>query len=155
MPDTRPIMAHTLWNEDDRRALDARLSTLRPDAKGRWGSLDAPHMLCHITDAVRSATGDVVCTPKPSPLRYPVINSLVMFYLPWPTSAPTAPELISRRPGAWDVEIARYRAAVDALTKHPRTGSWVEHVAFGRLSGSQWGRLLYRHTDYHLKQFGV
>jgi hypothetical protein len=148
-------MAHTLWNDDDRRALEARLSKLRPDAKGLWGSLDAPRMLCHVTDAVRSATGDVVCTPKPSPLRYPPINSLVMFYLPWPKSAPTAPELISRPPEAWELEIARFRSAVDALTKRPREGAWPVHVAFGKLSGAQWARLLYRHTDYHFKQFGV
>jgi hypothetical protein len=148
-------MAHTLWNEDDRRALDARLVRLRPDARGQWGSFDAPRMLCHITDAVRSATGDVVCTPKPSPLRYPVINSLVMFYLPWPKSVPTAPELLARQPEAWDVEVARYRAAVADLTRRPRTGAWPTHVAFGKLSGDQWGRLLYRHTDHHFKQFGV
>jgi hypothetical protein len=148
-------MAHTLWDEDDRRALDARLARLRPDARGQWGDFDAPHMLCHVTDAVRSATGDVVCAPKPSPLRYPIVNSLVMFYLPWPRSVPTAPELLARQPEAWDVEVARYRAAVAELTKRPRTGPWPTHVAFGNLSGDQWGRLLYRHTDHHFKQFGV
>jgi hypothetical protein len=149
------IMPHTLWNEDDRRALEARLARLRPDSRGQWGSFDAPRMLCHITDAVRSATGDVVCSPKPSPLRYPVINSLVMFYMPWPKSVPTAPELLARTPEAWDVEVARFRAAVADLTKRPRTGPWPAHVAFGNLSGTQWGRLLYRHTDHHFKQFGV
>jgi hypothetical protein len=58
-------MANTLWNEQDRKALDARLARLKPDARGQWGNLDAP------------------------------------------------------------------------------------------LSGGQWGRLLYRHTDHHLTQFGV
>jgi hypothetical protein len=148
-------MAHTLWNEEDRRELEARLARLRPDARGLWGGFDAPRMMCHITDAIRSATGDVPCEPKPSPFRYPIINSLVMFYLPWPKGAPTAPELISRQPEAWDVEVARFRSAVTDLTKRPRDGAWPVHAAFGKLSGSQWGRLLYRHTDYHLKQFGV
>jgi hypothetical protein len=148
-------MPHTLWNEKDRRALDARLANLRPDAKGLWGALDAPRMLCHITDAIRSATGELACSPKPSPLRYPGINSLVMFYLPWPKSAPTAPELISRQPEAWDLEVTRFRSAVNDLTRRPLKGTWPVHVAFGKLSGAQWGRLLYRHTDYHLKQFGV
>ena len=78
-----------------------------------------------------------------------------MFYLPWPKSAPTAPELLARTPEAWDKEVARFRAAVDALTKRPKDGTWPIHVVFGRLSGAQWGRLLYRHTDHHFKQFGV
>ena len=148
-------MAHTLWSEEDRRALEARLARLRPDAKALWGSFDAPRMVCHITDTVRSATGHLPCTPKPSPLRYPIIKSLVMFYLPWPKGAPTAQELISREPEAWDVEVARFRSAVADLTKRPLQGDWPVHVAFGKLSGPQWGRFLYRHTDYHLKQFGV
>ena len=52
-------------------------------------------------------------------------------------------------------EVARFRAAVDALIKRPKDGAWPVHVAFGQLSGAQWGRLLYRHTDHHFKQFGV
>ena len=85
-------------------------------------------------DAVRSATGDVTCAPKQSPLRYAPINSLVMFYLPWPKSAPTAPELLTRRPDAWDTEVARYRAAVDSLISHPKDGPWAVHAAFVALS---------------------
>jgi hypothetical protein len=26
---------------------------------------------------------------------------------------------------------------------------------FGKITGAQWGRLLYRHTDHHFTQFGV
>jgi hypothetical protein len=148
-------MAGTLWNEQDRQALDARLARLKPDAIPLWGSFDAPRMLCHVTDALRSATGEVACTPKPSPLRFPVINTLVMFYLPWPKSVPTAPELLARKPESWDTEVARCRAAMNALATRPQTGQWAVHAAFGRLSGAQWGRLLYRHTDHHFKQFGV
>ena len=60
-------MANTLWNERDRRALDDRLVRLTPDARGLWGSFDAPRMLCHITDAVRTATGDVQCAAQAEP----------------------------------------------------------------------------------------
>jgi hypothetical protein len=148
-------VANTLWNERDRRALDARLARLTPDARGQWGAFDAPRMLCHITDAVRTAIGEVTCVPKQSPLRHAPINSLVMFYLPWPKSAPTAPELLARKPDTWEKEVARFRAAVDTLTKRPKDGAWPVHAAFGRLSGAQWGRLLYRHTDHHFTQFGV
>jgi hypothetical protein len=148
-------MVRTLWNERDRRALDDRLARLTPDARSLWGSLDAPRMLCHVTDAVRSATGDVACAPKPGPLRYPIVKSLVMFYLPWPKGVPTAPELLIRKPEAWDADVARFRAAVGALTSRAQDGPWPVHAAFGKLSGAQWGRLLYRHTDHHFTQFGV
>jgi hypothetical protein len=148
-------MPRTLWNEHDRQSLDERLSRLAPDARGRWGGFDAPRMLCHVTDAVRWATGEVTCVSSSGPLRYPPINWLVMFYLPWPKGAPTAPELLTRAPDTWESEVVRFRAAIAALTTRPMDGAWPEHVAFGRLSGRQWGRLLYRHTDHHFTQFGV
>ncbi len=148
-------MANSLWNERDRRALDARLVRLTPNSKGQWGSFDAPRMLCHITDAIRAGIGELPCQPKKSPLRFAPINSLVMFYLPWPKGTPTAPELLARAPETWEKEVARFRAAVDALTRRPKAGAWPVHVVFGQLSGAQWGRLLYRHTDHHFKQFGV
>ena len=112
-------------------------------------------MLCHITDAIRTATGEVKCQPKPSPLRYAPINSLVMFYLPWPKSAPDGARAPRAHAGKLGPGGGPFRAAVDALTKRPKDGTWPIHAAFGRLSGAQWGRLLYRHTDHHFQQFGV
>ena len=62
-----------------------------PNATPAWGSFNAPRMLAHVTDALRMATGDLPVAPRGGPLAFWPINSLVMFYLPWPKSAPTAP----------------------------------------------------------------
>lgn len=148
-------MPRTLWNEGDRRAIAARLARLTPDSRPLWGAFDAPRMVCHITDTLRWATGDVQCVPKRSFLRYPVIRDLVMFHLPWPKGVPTSPELIARPPVAWEGELERFTLAMDAFAQRPINGSWPEHVTFGRLSGAQWGRLMHRHIDHHLTQFHV
>jgi hypothetical protein len=29
------------------------------------------------------------------------------------------------------------------------------HAFFGKLSGREWGELMYKHIDHHLQQFGV
>ena len=147
-------MPRTLWNEGDRRALAARVAQLTPDTRPLWGSFDAPRMVCHITDTLRWATGEVRCEPRRTFLRYPVIKTLVMFHLPWPKSVPTSPELIAQPPEDWQAEVQRFLAAMDTFIKRPIEGPWPEHSAFGRLSGTQWGRLMYRHTDHHLTQFG-
>jgi len=94
-------MARTIWNAADRESILGRFERLSPDARPRWGKFDAPRMVTHVTDAVRASIGEVALTPKASPLRYWPVNVLVMFYLPWPKSAPTAPELLHRRPAGW------------------------------------------------------
>ena len=148
-------MANTLWNERDRRALDARLARLTPDARGHWGSFDAPRMLCHITDAVRSATGEVPCVAQAEPSSIPDYQFAGDVLHAVAEERADGARTPRSQPEAWDKEVARFRAAVDTLTKRPKDGTWPVHAAFGKLSGAQWGRLLYRHTDHHLTQFGV
>jgi len=82
-------MAHTIWSEADRQALLNRFGRLSPEARPKWGSFDAPRMVTHVTDSIRASLGELKLTPFPGPLQYWPINVLVMFYLPWPKSAPT------------------------------------------------------------------
>ena len=74
-----------------------RLHQLTPDQQPRWGRMDAGRMLAHLTDACRMATGDLAVAPRKGPLRYWPLRDLVIYYLPWPKGAPTAPELVRRR----------------------------------------------------------
>jgi hypothetical protein len=94
-------------------------------------------------------------TPFPGPLQYWPINVLVMFYLPWPKSTPTAPELLERKPVTWATELEALASAVNQFAARDVNSAWTPHVAFGALTGAQWGRLNYRHLDRHLGQFGV
>src|SRR6185503_8114937 len=131
-------MARTIWNAADRESILGRFERLAPDARPKWGKLDAPRMVTHVTDAVRASIGEVALTPKASPLRYWPVNVLVMFYLPWPKSAPTAPELLHRRPAGWADELGTLRATLERFTARDVGEQWAPHAAFGRLTGPQW-----------------
>ena len=148
-------MARTIWNPTDRQALLDRFDRLSADTRPIWGSFDAPRMVAHVTDTLRWSIDELPVAPKKSPIAFWPVNVLIMFYLPWPKSVPTAPELIERKPSEWKSELDSLRSAVDRFVARDVKGSWTPHVAFGRLSGSQWGRLTYRHLDHHLTQFGV
>jgi len=148
-------MAHTIWSEADRQALLNRFGRLSPEARPKWGSFDAPRMVTHVTDSIRASLGELKLTPFPGPLQYWPINVLVMFYLPWPKSTPTAPELLERKPVHWASELEALASAVNQFAARDVNGAWTPHVAFGALTGEQWGRLNYRHLDHHLGQFGV
>jgi len=148
-------MAHTIWNRGDREEIMRRFVQLSPQASPRWGKFDAPRMLAHVTDGVRMATGEIPIAPRNGPLKYWPINVLVMFYLPWPKGAPTAPELLARSAVDWPAEVKALEKALDRFLARDVNGSWPPHPAFGARDGRQWGRLVYRHLDHHLVQFGV
>lgn len=144
----------TLWNDADRQQLVARIRQLSPDAKAQWGSMTSRGMLAHIHESARMALGEVSVKPKNLPIRHPPLKQLIIYVLPFPKGAPTAPELISREADDWTAELASLEAAIDRLVARSPSASWPDHPAFGELSRRAWGVLVYRHTDHHVRQFG-
>ena len=145
----------TIWNAADRLQLHDRLTALRPDAIRRWGTMSTAQMTAHLSDSLRMVLGDLPCTPKKLPLRFPPLKQLIVYWLPWPEGAPTAPELISRAPASLPAEIAEVASLLERLARQPAGTAFPDHPAFGRLSRRAWGVLVYRHMDHHLTQFGV
>lgn len=148
-------MPNTLWNESARQELIQRLTNLSPDAAPLWGKMNAPRMLSHIGSSFRMAKGELITAPKNLPFRYPVIKQLIVYWLPFPKGAPTAPELLSRTVVDWDENVDDVRSQIESFATRQRDGHWGHHPAFGSLTPREWGVLGYRHTDHHFRQFGV
>ena len=146
----------TFWDAAAREDFCRRVDRLTPNASPQWGKFNATQMLAHLNDAMRMSMGELPVKPRNLPLRYPPLKQLVIYALPFPKGAPTAPELLARGDAAQFVEEqATFRLLAERLGRKPAGGEWPEHPAFGRLSHQAWGVLAFRHTDHHLKQFGV
>ena len=146
----------TFWDAATREEILRRLDKLNADAKPQWGKFNAAQMLAHLNDAMRMATGELRTAPKATPLRRWPIKQLVVYVAPWPKGAPTAPELLARCDTAsFADETTAFRQMAQRVAAKPATDQWPEHPAFGALTHRAWGVLEYRHTDHHLRQFGV
>jgi hypothetical protein len=141
--------------EADRRAIVARMRTLGTASKAQWGKFTAPRMVAHLADSVRMASGVLTPASKKSPLRFTPLKQFVIYAAPFPRNVPTAPELIARAPSSWNVEVADFADLIEGLARRDVDGAWPTHPIFGTLSGAQWGVLVYRHCDHHLRQFGA
>ena len=92
----------SVWNDADYRDLCARLERLTPDASPRWGKFNAPQMVCHLVDAFKMASGELPVKTRKTPIRYPPLKQLIIYYLPFPKGAPTAPSSSPQADGvAW------------------------------------------------------
>jgi hypothetical protein len=145
----------TIWNDADRADLVRRAWTLTPNATAKWGKFSVGGMMAHLNDATRMATGDLdVAGKAPSFLQWGLVRYLLIHKLPMPRSAPTAPALLARCSSAdLEREQQSFQTLFDALgrceTLAPR------HPAFGTMTRDDWGALIHKHTDHHLRQFGV
>lgn len=142
----------------DRRELLGRLDGLRPDAAHLWGKMDVAQMCAHCAIALEVAAGDV---PKAQAFIGKVLAPFVKKKFlhgtePLSKNSPTDPTFVvsdSRdfaREKARLVEIAKRFGQAGATAADGRT-----HSFFGRLTGEEWGVLMYKHLDHHLRQFGV
>ena len=145
----------TIWQDDTRRELQKRLAHLTPTNRAQWGKMSAPEMVCHLSESMKMAIGDLPCASKNTPLRHTPLKQLIVYIAPWPKGVPTAPELLARVPASWSNDLLELTALVDRFAARRNASSWPEHPAFGKLSTRAWGRLVYRHIDHHLRQFGA
>ena len=145
----------TIWEPVVRDALLARARALTPQHSAKWGKFTVAGMLAHLNESTRMATGELPVTAKaPSLLRWPPLRYLIIHHLPMPKSAPTAPELLARCGAA---ELATEQALFESSFSRldGRSHQLVPHPAFGALSHTDWGLLIHKHVDHHLRQFGV
>lgn len=146
---------NSLLKEASRRDLLARAGKLTPDSRPLWGKFTVDRMLAHLVDSYRMGLGELPTKSRRLAMRHWPLNMLVIYVVPWPKGVPTARELIARAPEKFELELATLERYIDEFGRVADRPEWPEHPAFGRLSRSTWGFLTYRHTDHHLKQFGV
>ena len=144
----------------DSRVLEGlvrRLERLTPATPRRWGTLCAHEMLCHLADAsasvlARSGGGD-------APTRR--VRKLLALYtsIPWPHDLRTPPHVDQRiggtPPGVFALDRERAIAGLRALGSAPPNAFPTAHGHFGAMIPRDWQRWGYRHTDHHLRQFGL
>ena len=141
------------------RALASRLDRLQPDTPRRWGTLTAHEMLCHLGDAAEFV---LLIRPRRVPIhpRARVLVRLVGLWtpLPWPKGVKTNPMHDPKADGTKPADFARDRSRVLAgLEGIARATGNLEpvHGIFGTMSVRAWQRWMYKHTDHHLRQFGL
>jgi Protein of unknown function (DUF1569) len=145
----------TIWQAAAKEDLFTRLARLNNTTTSRWGKMNCAQMLAHCADGLRMTLGDLPCKPKSGPFRFWLFKQLIIYWLPLPKGAPTAPELIARPAEGIEQERADVRALLERMANSGQRQDWPEHPAFGQLSAQDWGALVYKHLDHHLRQFGV
>ena len=149
-------MAASMWDPALRAAFAERVKKLTADTKPGWGKFNAAGMMAHLNDSYRMCLGELKVPSKNLPLRYTPIKQLVIYVLPFPKGAPTAPLLLARCSSA---SLADEQGAMtqmfEKLGAVKPSDPLQEHPAFGVLTYKDYGALMARHTEHHFRQFGL
>jgi hypothetical protein len=135
-----------------------RIARLGPGSTRLWGKMSAAQAMAHCATTMEWAVGDSFA-PRMFAGRIlgPLVKSKVLKDdAPIGRNAPTAKSLVVADERDLGKERQRLCELIDrfsaggtqACTKHA-------HTFFGPLTPEEWARLMYKHLDHHLRQFGV
>jgi hypothetical protein len=147
----------TLFQKGTVDEIISRIENLSPDTQNLWGKMNVEQMLAHCFVGIKTATGE---TYLKSSIFIRMIGrffkSLTTNDKQFTHGNPTHKGFVIGSTGGFKKEkenlvnlIGKFSAAGESIcTKNP-------HAFFGKLTPTQWGSLMYKHTDHHLRQFGV
>jgi hypothetical protein len=145
----------SLRNETVRIGMIQRLQRLTPATTPQWGKLDAPRLLCHLSDTLAMSLGEVSAPSmnRKAFHRFP-LKHIILYVLPFPKNVPTPGELRSTSPRDFDADRERAVELMNRLAATPHAKG-PEHPFFGPLTNDEWNALQCKHICHHFKQFGI
>lgn len=146
----------SILNDDNRAEINRRMQSLSVSSTKQWGSMDVAGMLRHLRLSALMAVGElsVPSVNKRAFQLFP-LKHLILYVLPFPKGAPTAPELKPDVATSFEEERTGLLELLERIGTGPREGVGPAHPLFGPLSWREWGVATYKHCDHHLKQFGA
>ena len=139
--------------------LIARIDTLSPESRRRWGRMTVHQAVCHLNDFLKASLGDRPLAQRPVGLSRRILSFIAFTLpLPWPKGLPTSPEVDAERggtpPATFEVDVRELKALLERFARTEGKGLG-PHYAWGEMGRGAWGRYGYRHVDHHLRQFGA
>jgi Protein of unknown function (DUF1569) len=147
----------SLFDPAARQAITDRLAALPPTAVHKWGKMDVAQMLAHCANALEVGTGD-----RPRKQAFigkvlgPFVRASVLGDKPFSRNSPTDPTFVITDARDFACEMRRL---LDLMARFCAGGASAAggqmHSFLGKISGEEWGALMYKHIDHHLGQFGA
>lgn len=148
----------TLRNEADKASLIERINKLTGEEKALWGKMNVNQMVSHLVQAGEMPFGHNL-ESRSNFMSRNIVKYLVLYVLPMPKEVKTSPEMNQQENGRKPLEFSNDKSKVIELTEKlaaiSENTDCCEHPFFGAMNAKEWGIIVHKHIDHHLKQFGV
>jgi hypothetical protein len=147
----------SIFDKTDNAEFIKRINSLRADTQPLWGTMSVAQMLPHCGVAIRIAFGEPLLKRGLFGILFGgYIKKSIMKDEPFKQNSPTAKPFIIKDPKTFIEEkealiklIKRFAdERQSVLRKNP-------HPVFGSMTSKEWDKLMCKHLDHHLRQFGV
>lgn len=149
------IKAATIFDPVAYKRLSIRLARIDRQAAPHWGKMSVNQMLNHLKVATGSGLQNYQLADESSWLNRQVIKRIAIYLLPRLPQNAAAPVGFSVEANVEHSFAAEQTSVRKVLhDAYLSLRSYFPHPLFGNMNRADWGRLVYRHIDHHLRQFG-
>lgn len=148
----------TLFDPADNQTIVARIQSLEPNTPNQWGKMNVAQMLAHCVQPMKIAFREV--KSKRGLIGFLFGGMAKRKYITgvndFDKNLPTHPTFVQT--GTPDFS-AQKELLISYVQRWITEGSAAittdEHPFFGKMSAEDWDKLMIKHLDHHLRQFGA
>jgi Protein of unknown function (DUF1569) len=152
------IVMKNIFNEADYVAVVQRINNLTANSNGQWGKMNLTQMLEHCTLQLKRALSIAPAAKAEGPALYRTVigRRMALYVVPWPKGSATPSDMNMEINGVDVMDFEKERNQLLALLQQVRQNdNFGAHLFFGPLNKKDWGRLIWKHLDHHLRQFNA
>lgn len=148
----------TIFEVEIQHEFIARIQSITGNEHALWGKMNLYQMLCHNTywNSWILGKGEFVYKQEFIGKIFGkfALRKMIRDEKPLDKNIPTSPQFkVTREKGDLDMEKSKWIELIQTYNEYDNPG--FIHDFFGKMSKEQIGQLVFKHTDHHLRQFGL
>jgi hypothetical protein len=146
---------NSIFNKNDNETIIKRINSLHPNSKAVWGKMTVDQMLKHTEAAV-----SVAFSEKELKINFfmKLLGKLLknkVFNNDFQKNSPTAPEFVFTEKYDFETSKNELIKQFSRFAQGEQSITLTTHPFWGKMSSTDWDKLMWKHMDHHLRQFGV
>jgi hypothetical protein len=153
-----PYKKQNIFNEQDYAIILQRISHINDAAARQWGAMNVAEMLVHCNLQLKLVLYEIEGKKHEGSfiLRTGFGRWMGLYGPLWKKGATTPTQMNIKNQ---NLPIGKVEAEKEILLNYLNTiltkDVFQEHPIFGKLNKKDWGRLIWKHLDHHLRQFNA
>ena len=146
---------NSIFEADSNAIMIARMNKLTPTSQAVWGKMNVAQMCKHTNEALIVAFGENEIKVNFLMKFLGIVMKDKVFNSEFKKNSPTAKEFIFT--DKYDFESSRNELIKNfsRFAEGHKSIKIVKHPFWGKMTYSDWDKLMWNHVDHHLRQFGV
>lgn len=145
----------SIYNSIDNQKIIDRINKLTPESKALWGKMTVNQMFKHTEAAISVAFSEKELKINFLMKLFGRLLKNKVFNSEFQKNSPTAPEFIFKESYDFYTSKATLIEKFSRFSQGKQSITLMQHPFWGKMTHDDWDKLMWKHMDHHLRQFGV